>query len=183
MCTVCTLRCAVCMKCVVNAGDMMLISQGLSQWFLWGTFHPPFTFICGLRCMLLLLFVSHSKLTRSDINVIISNSWSTMGLHFNFLLLACHSSHELCDCLVSHSTAVTSPNACWEASANSPHSLTSFPCPASHRWRSATRSIPLRSVFSIEPCAVCPLSLAIPLDLYLQTEWPWSSEFVRPTQQ
>lgn len=63
MCTFCTLRCAVCL-CVGNFGDMMLISQELSYWFLWCAFHSPLTFICGLRCMRMLLFVSHSKLTR-----------------------------------------------------------------------------------------------------------------------
>lgn len=34
---------------------------------------------------------------------------------------------------------------------HAPHSLTSFPCPASHRWRLATRSIPHRSVFCFLP--------------------------------
>lgn len=41
--------------------------------------------------------------------------------------------------------------------------LTSFPCPASRRWRLAKCPIPLRSVFSIKPCEVCLFSPATPL--------------------
>lgn len=53
----------------------------------------------------------------------------------------------MCDCLDPYLITVASPNACLEASAMHLMHLTSFPCPASHRWRLATRSIPLRSVF------------------------------------
>lgn len=49
----CVLRVYVCMSvyrgvCIVNVGDMTLISQGLSLWF----FDAPFmTFVSDLHCM------------------------------------------------------------------------------------------------------------------------------------
>lgn len=46
------------------------------------------------------------------------------------------------------------------------------------RWRSATRSILLRSVpRRCSPFEVCTSSLPI-LPVHLQTEWPWSSELI-----
>lgn len=46
------------------------------------------------------------------------------------------------------------------------------------RWRSATRSILLRSVpRRCSPFEVCTSSLSI-LPVHLQTEWPWSSELI-----
>lgn len=89
-----------------------------------------------------------------SLNLIICNSWSMMALLFKiivccYLLAFIHS-------IISFSLDHRDLSKCMLGSvSHSPHYLTSFPCPASHRWRSATRSIPLRSVFSIEPCEAC----------------------------
>lgn len=117
---------------------------------------------------------------------IICNNWSSLDLLFNQWIAA---TCLLLSIPVMWSFSLSPDHCdfskCMFGSVNhSPHSLTSFPCHTSHRSRLANQPLPLRSVVSIEPCEVWPVSLAIALDHYLHTEWPWSSELgnVHPTQ-
>lgn len=136
MCTCCSWRCVVWMDvCVLWMLCTWFFYFTRAQWwFLWSIF------ICGLHCMYLLLFVSHSKQTRYWTFII----WLYVisGLQYVCIFIYCLSFRVISCVIVSFS-----PNACLEASAMHLMHLTSFPCPALHRWRLATHSIPLRSVF------------------------------------
>lgn len=145
------------------------------MWGIWCGFHKdkdchggyceaPFVhhlhFICGLQCMCLLPFVWYSKLSRSDnkLHVMNSNSWSLNSWRvciFDWLAFAACSPFNpwAVWILAFHPTAVHAGER--QSFTPPPSPPLSAPYPAAHRWRSATRPIPHRSVFPIESCEVC----------------------------